>query len=236
MISKNKKISNGMKRPNFNEEKKLWRKGYKYVVGIDESGRGPLAGPVVATAVIVRQVSAVNSFGPKKLLEKWQIQGIKDSKKLSPKKRKEFFNFLAANSNIEWGTGKVSEKIIDRINILEAAKLAMGKAIGDLEKKLKKKIEFLIIDGNFAINSDIPQKSIIKADEKVFSCVAAGIIAKVVRDKIMLRYDKKYPEYGFAKHKGYGTKLHQETLKKYGPCEIYRKTFRPVLERLKIKD
>ncbi len=111
---------------------------------------------------------------------------------------------------MEWGIGKVSEKIIDRINILEATKLAMKKAI----QQLKRKPDFLILDGNFKINSSIPQRSIIKADEKVFSCAAASILAKVTRDRIMERFDKKYPQYGFGQHKGYPTKLHVKMLKK----------------------
>jgi ribonuclease HII len=125
---------------------------------------------------------------------------------------------------MEWGIGRVSEKAIDKINILEATKLAMIKAI----KKLKRKPDFLILDGNFKIDLPIPQKSIVKADEKVFSCACAAILAKVWRDRIMQRYHKKFPYYGFDKHKGYPTKYHIKMLKKYGPCEIHRKTFGPL--------
>lgn len=216
-----------MKHPNFREEKKLWRKGYKRVVGLDEAGRGPLAGPVVAAAVIVRQIPVVNSSGPKKLLQQWQIQGIKDSKKLTPEKRAALYKILIKNPDIKWGIGRVSEKVIDKINILEATKLAMKRAVRNLEKK-SSEASFLILDGNFKINTQHPQKSIIKADEKVFSCIAAGIIAKVNRDRIMLRYHIKYSQYGFDKHKGYPTKLHRKMLKKYGPLVIHRKTFYPV--------
>ena len=230
-----------MRYVNLREEKKLWRKGYKMVVGLDEAGRGPLAGPVVASAVIVRQIPIVNSLRLKKLLQQWQVQGIKDSKKLTAAKREKFYEVLAVNPSVEWGIGRVSEKAIDKINILEATKLAMEKAISNLEKKIRARMpacqkyddrhifgmpSFLIIDGNFSINSSIPQKSIIKADEKVFSCVAAGIVAKVSRDRMMLRYHKKYPQYGFDKHKGYPTKLHREMLKKHGFCEIHRRSFR----------
>jgi len=131
-----------MKYPNFREEKKLWRRGYKMIVGLDEAGRGPLAGPVVASAVIVRQFSGGASFTPglKKLLKQWQIQGIKDSKKLTAVKREKFYKVLNLNPNVKWGIGRVSEKVIDKINILEATKLAMEKAVNNLEKKLDKNI------------------------------------------------------------------------------------------------
>lgn len=212
-----------MKYPNFNEEEKLWRKGYKIVIGLDEAGRGPLAGPVIAAAVSVSPKLKIKNFN-----------GVKDSKKLTAKQREYFYKILTTHSQIKWGVGRVSEKVIDRINILEATKLAMLKAIADLERKIKKipknftKIEFLILDGNFKINSKIPQKSIIKADGKVFSCAAASIIAKVTRDRIMLNYHRKYPQYGFDRHKGYPTRAHIRNIEEYGICGIYRKTFNPI--------
>ncbi len=199
-----------MRNPNFQEEKKLWRKGFKRVAGLDEAGRGPLAGPVTAAAVILKR------------LWKLDFNNIKDSKKLSAKKREEFYKILTKHPAIKWGIGVVSERIIDRINILEATKLAMAKAV----KKLK--VDFLLLDGNFKINSKIPQKSIIKGDEKVFSIAAASILAKVARDRIMVRYHKKYPQYRFDIHKGYPTKYHCKMIRKYGPCKIHRKTFHPV--------
>ncbi len=212
-----------MKYPNFNEEKKLWRKGYRVVVGLDEAGRGALVASVVAAAVFIKKFSIFN----------FQFSKINDSKKLTSKKREEFYEMIINHPQIEWGIGRVSEKVIDKINILEATKLAMKKAVKNLEKKISS-IDFLILDGNFGIGLDIPQKSIIKADEKVFSCAAASIVAKVYRDKIMMRYHKKYPTYRFDKHKGYPTKLHRELLKKHGPCEIHRKSFRPVAKILKV--
>jgi len=195
----------------------------KIIVGIDEVGRGPLAGPVTAAAVTVRQIP--NS--------KFQIPKIKDSKKLSSKKREELYQILTKHPRIEWGMGRVSEKVIDRINIKNAAELAMEKALQNLKSKIKipRSQIFLIIDGNNIKNLKLKTynlKLIIKGDEKVFSCAAASIIAKVRRDKIMKRYHQKYPQYGFDKHKGYGTKYHFKMLKKYGPCKIHRKTFRPV--------
>lgn len=227
------------------EEKKAWRKGYKRTAGLDEAGRGPLAGPVVAAAVLM-------------LNTKRQILniGIRDSKKLSPQKREKFYKIITKHPQIGWGIGIVSEKVIDRTNILKATKLAMVKAVRNLNKKLKntpvKKsrdrgifchTDFLILDGNFTlpaeiltraeISKSIFQKAIVKADEKVFSCSAASVLAKVTRDRIMLRYHKKYPRYRFDKHKGYPTKLHKKLLKKHGPCKIHRKSFSPVAAALK---
>jgi len=206
-----------MANPNFSEEKKLWKKGYNFVAGLDEAGRGPLAGPVTAAAVIFNfQFTISNKFLIKQFLK------IKDSKKMTSKQREAAYEFLTNHKNIKWGVGIVSEKIIDKINILEASKLAMKKSFEKLSP------DFLLLDGNFKINSKISQKSIIKGDSKVFSISAASIIAKVTRDRIMEKYHKKYPEYNFLKHKGYGTKAHFASLQKFGPCKIHRKSFYPV--------
>ena len=202
-------------KPNLKEEKKLWGKGFKKVACLDEVGRGALCGPVVAAAVTIIKKS------PFQKLWKSDFHNIKDSKKLTPKKREEFYKILRNHPAIKWGLGRVSEKIIDKINILEATKLAMKKAV----KNLNCKINHLILDGKMELNLPIPQKSIVKADEKVFSCAAASIIAKVTRDRIMRKYHQKYPRYSFDKHKGYSTKLHLKMLKKYGPCKIHRRTF-----------
>ena len=212
-----------MKFPNFKEEKKLWRLGYKMVAGLDEAGRGPLAGPVVAAAVIFN-----SPFFSK----------VKDSKQLSPKQRENFYEILTNAPDIVWGVGVVSEKVIDKVNIFQATKLAMVKAVKNLEKRAYQnfhdrgnsdKVGFLLIDGNFRLEKvKIPQKSVVKGDEKVFSIAAASIIAKVTRDRLMRKYHKKYPEYEFARHKGYGTKAHFASLEKFGPCKIHRKTFYPV--------
>lgn len=202
-------------KPDLREEKLLWRKGIKRVAGLDEAGRGPLAGPVVAAAVI---------FENCKLKIDNSLIGVNDSKKLSSKTREKLYGFIIKNKNIKWAVGVVSEKVIDRINILEATKLAMKKAVAGL----KQKPDFLILDGNMKLKSDISQKSIIKADAKVFSVAAASILAKVTRDRIMLRYHKKYKKYRFDLHKGYPTKLHRKMLKKYGPSIIHRVSFTPV--------
>jgi ribonuclease HII len=209
-------------KPSLREEKKLWRKGIKRVVCLDEAGRGPLAGPVVAAAV---------SIIANCKLEILKFKDLKDSKKLAPKKREDFYKIITKNPQIKWGIGIVSEKIIDKINIKNAAELAMEKALKNLERKMKKKADFLIIDGNHISSKNLKARSyklIVKADEKVFSCALASILAKVTRDRIMERYSKKYPEYGFEIHKGYPTKFHLKMLKKYGPCKIHRKSFLPI--------
>lgn len=214
-----------MNYPNLSEEKKLWKEKYDFVIGLDEAGRGPLAGPVVAAAVCInRKIDFKNNSFLKK---------INDSKKLSAKKREELYKKITKNLDIKWGIGVVSEKIIDKINILEATKLAMEKALRQAQGKLFRqaqgnlnKKEFLILDGNFKINSKIPQKNIIKGDQKVLSIAMASIIAKVYRDKLMTKIHKKYPEYGFLQHKGYGTSAHYAMIKKHGVSVIHRKSFR----------
>jgi len=201
------------------EEKKLWKKGFKHVAGIDEAGRGPLAGPVFASAVLITE----KDFEKAK-----KIKSVRDSKKLKEGKREEVFSDLIKSREIKWGIGTVSEKMIDKINILQATKLAMVKAIKDLERRNKIKVDFIILDGKMKLDLETDQKSIINADDKVFSVSAASIIAKVSRDALMKKYDKKYPEYDFKKHKGYGTREHLERIRKYGICPIHRKTFAPI--------
>lgn len=208
-----------MKHPNLREEKKLYKKGYKMVVGIDEAGRGPLAGPVVAVAFcLVCKDDRSLASGEAKL----RRNTIKDSKQLSAKQREEIYEVLKKDPGVEWGIGKVSERVIDKINILQATKLAMKRAV----KNLNKKADFLLIDGNFGLDIDVLQKSIVKGDQKVFSVAAASIIAKVTRDRMMINYHKKYPEYCFDRHKGYPTQQHRQFIKQYGFCQIHRKTFR----------
>jgi ribonuclease HII len=197
------------------EEEKLWKKGYNVVIGIDEAGRGPLAGPVVASAVFIHK---------KDFSRLRKNKFIRDSKELAPKKRKEVYEFLIGS--VKWGTGVVSEKTIDRINIFQATRLAMKKAVRDFEKRNKIKADFVILDGTMRIDVEAEQKAIVKADKKVLSCSAASIIAKVTRDEMMIKYDKKYPLYNFKQHKGYGTREHARKLKKHGPCPIHRKSFK----------
>lgn len=193
----------------------------KIIVGIDEVGRGPLAGPVVAAAVTITSLNQSLDFKNPKIK-------IRDSKQLSLQKREVIYNLLKQHPEVAWGIGRVGQGIIDRINILEASKLAMQRAVFNLEKKLGQQTDFLLIDGNFAINLPHKQKSIIKGDQKVLLIMLASIIAKVTRDKAMINYNKKYPNYQFAKHKGYPTILHCQALNKLGPCVIHRQTFGPV--------
>ena len=210
-----------MNYPNFSYEKKLWKQGYEGVVGLDEAGRGPLAGPVTAAAVMVKG-------------EGVKVQGLNDSKKLSEKKREELYEILTKHENIAWGVGVVGEKEIDRINILQATKLAMQKALESLfykndGRRFCRMADFLLIDGNFLLDSvTINQSSIIKGDSKVFSIAAASIIAKVTRDRIMRQAHEQYPVYGFDKHKGYGTAAHIASLEKFGASDIHRRSFYPV--------
>jgi len=212
-----------MRYPNFNEEKKLWKQGFEWVIGLDEAGRGPLAGPVVAAAVsLVRPI---------------QLKGIRDSKTLSEKQREYFYEKLTNHQHVRWAVAAISEREIDKINILNATKLAMQNTIESLQPTAEKGLH-LLIDGNFKIKSKIPQRSIIGGDGRVFSIAAAGIIAKVTRDRLMRQMHKEYPEYGFDRHKGYGTAMHIRNLQKFGPCEIHRRSFFPVslLSNLNLSD
>jgi len=193
-------------------ERKLKRLGYKFVIGVDEAGRGPLAGPVVSAAVLLKKEN-FNSI-------------IDDSKKLTSLERDKAF--LEINSYSLSGIGIVSEKIIDRINILEATRLSMQNAVASLIRKLRGVSldkAYIIVDGNMVSNLPLPYKSIVKGDAKSKSIAAASIVAKVTRDSIMLEYDQLYPEYGFRKHKGYSTKDHRDILKRIGPSPIHRKSF-----------
>ncbi len=199
------------------EEQNLFNEGYKLVAGIDEAGRGPLAGPVVAACVIFKPGFKAED------LEFSELRLVKDSKKLNEKKREALFKAIKEEAQ-EIGVGICDHKTIDRINILQATFLAMKKAIG----ALKEKPEFIMADGKFLIpNCSYKQKAIIGGDKLIFSIAAASIIAKVTRDRIMREMHEKYPNYGFDRHKGYGTRLHIERLKKHGPCPIHRMSFKP---------
>ncbi len=187
-------------------EKELIQKGYACVAGVDEAGRGPLAGPVFAAAVILPEGEI--------------IEGINDSKKLSPKKRDELYDIIREKA-IAVSSASVDEKTIDEINILNATYLAMQKAVAGLNPKP----DFVLVDGNRAPELDIECDTLVKGDAKSISIAAASIVAKVERDRYIIEMAKKYPEYGFEKHKGYGTKEHCEAILKYGPSPIHRRTF-----------
>ncbi|MFQ5455615.1 MAG: ribonuclease HII [Nitrospirota bacterium] len=191
-------------------EKREYSKGYKLLAGIDEAGRGPLAGPVVASAVILPK----DYFNPE----------IKDSKKLTVKKREVLFDEIRKRA-VAIGIGIVKEDIIDEINILQAALLAMRKAVMDLSITP----DSLLIDALSLSQIDIPQQAIIKGDSLSLSIASASIIAKVTRDRLMTDFHYTYPRYNFLSNKGYGTREHIQNLKEYGPCKIHRKTFRGVL-------
>ncbi|MFH0739555.1 MAG: ribonuclease HII [bacterium] len=191
----------------------------KIIFGVDEVGRGPLAGPVFAVAITMFRPT------PRLQAEEWGGT-VKDSKKLSAKQREEIYDFLKGRPEVFWAIGKISEKIIDKINILQATKLAMEKATLALEKKINKQADMLLIDGNFSINLSRPQQSIIKGDEKIFLISLASIVAKVERDRLMQKMHKKYPQYGFNKHKGYGTPQHLSALATHGPCPLHRESFK----------
>ena len=187
-------------------EHAAFSEGYRIVCGVDEAGRGPLAGPVCAAAVIL----------PPDL----QIEGLNDSKKLTDKKRRELFDVIIENA-VSYGIAMASEQEIDEINILQATFLAMQRALD----KLTVRPELALIDGNRAKDFGLPVQTIVKGDSLSASIAAASILAKVTRDRLMEELDGKYPQYGFAVHKGYGTKRHYEALRQYGPCEIHRRTF-----------
>ena len=195
----------------FEFETKASHQGFKNIAGIDEAGRGPLAGPVVAAAVI---------FPPQV-----NIPGLNDSKKLSTKKREELFPKIQEIS-VSYGVAVVGQKVIDKINILQAARLAMKQAV----ETLKITPGLLLIDGNQKIDSTLNQWAIVKGDSRSFSIAAASVLAKVTRDRIMDDYHKLYPQYEFNRHKGYGTKLHRNLIQEHGPCPIHRNTFKGVAE------
>jgi ribonuclease HII len=210
-------------KPDFREEKKLWRRGFMAVVGLDEAGRGPLAGPVVAAAfVLTPKAAAKLKIKSAKLKIK---ENIKDSKKLTARQRETWYAFLTQYPDIKWGVGIVSEKIIDKINILEATKLAMKRAMA----KLNFKPDYLLLDGNFLLSDlAISQRAVVKGDEKIWSCAAASVIAKVTRDRLMMKCHRRYSVYGFDQHKGYGTVAHLAAIKKHGASPIHRLSFRPL--------
>lgn len=187
-------------------EKELITGGYRYICGVDEVGRGPLAGPVVCAAVIMPLDNLVD--------------GVDDSKKLSRKKRA-YLSDRILNVAVAYSVCRIEPQTIDEINILEATKLCMKNAIESLEIKP----DFVITDGNMRLDIEIPQKSIVKGDVLSYTIGAASIVAKEYRDRIMEEYDETYPEYAFAENKGYGTKKHIEGIEKFGLCPVHRRSF-----------
>ena len=202
----------------YKYEKELYKENYKLIGGVDEVGRGPLVGPVVAACCV--------------LPSDFYLEGLTDSKKLSEKKRDIFFEYIKEHA-IAYGVGVVSPERIDEINIYEASREAMIIAIKEVQKQIP--LEVVLVDA-MPLNIDIKSISIIHGDALSISIAAASVIAKVTRDKMMYELDKKYPEYGFASHKGYPTKKHIEAINKYGLIEGYRKTYGPVKKVLEEKN
>ena len=188
-------------------EQKLYNQGKKYISGIDEAGRGPLAGPVVVASVILPQDS--------------MIEGVNDSKKISEKKREKIFKKITEEA-ISYGIGIIGQNEIDEINILNATKKGLTLSL----KELSIKPDYILVDALYGIDTlNIPYESIIKGDSKSYSIAAASIIAKVTRDRIMKQWAEVYPQYGFEQHKGYGTLKHREAIKEYGLCPLHRRSF-----------
>ena len=202
----------------FEYEQALLSQGFSCICGVDEVGRGPWAGPIVAAAVIISNI-------------KYQMSnlGVRDSKKLTEKKREELFEILITLPEIEYSVAWVSAEEIDRIGLGVANQLVLKKAV----EGLKTKPDYVLVDG-FKINDlmHIPQEHIVKGDEKIFSIACASIIAKVSRDRYMRELHKKYPHYGFDRHKGYGTREHLEAIKRYKLCPEHRRSFTPIREIL----
>ncbi len=191
---------------NLEVEHLIWQENIQYIAGVDESGRGPLAGPVVAAAVIFKPY--------------FHIEGVDDSKKLSAKQREEFYD-LIVDQAVTYGIGIVDTEDINRLNIRQATFLAMRKALGSLSVNP----QYLLIDGDELPDKLYPQEALISGDSRSFTIAAASILAKVSRDRLMVGYHQDYPNYGFDRHKGYGTAFHREMLKKHGPCPLHRKVF-----------
>ena len=196
----------------FTIENELREQGFTAICGVDEAGRGPLCGPVVAAACI--------------LPEGYIPEGINDSKKLTEKKREKLFDIICENA-VAYCIAEASVEEIDRLNILEADLLAMRRAIEGLSLRA----DYALIDGNIARDFQVPAKAVIHGDAISPSIAAASILAKVTRDRLCLALDREYPQYGIAKHKGYGTKMHMDALRQYGPSPIHRKQFIRFLEK-----
>lgn len=199
--------------PSSKFEEQAMASGARLVAGIDEAGRGPLAGPVVAAAVVLADLSV--------------IPGLDDSKVLSEKKRNILFDIIFARAD-SVGIGVIESQEIDRINILQATRVAMKNAVA----RLQAEPDFLLIDGPIKLDVSCKQLSIIKGDKQSMSIAAAGIVAKVTRDRIMDELDREFPDYGFSKHKGYGTKAHRKAIANHGPCRVHRQSFRLLPEAI----
>jgi ribonuclease HII len=201
----------------FEFERALWQGNLTRVAGIDEAGRGPLAGPVVAAAVILPARWAQSGLPP-------QLEGLNDSKQLTENQREKFFNFLTACGEIEFALAQTDAAEIDQINILQATHCAMAAALA----RLNPPPQHALVDGRPVKALRLPQTAIVKGDARSYSIAAASVLAKVTRDRLMRQFDRQFPGYGFAEHKGYGTARHLAAIEKFGPCPIHRKSFAPL--------
>jgi ribonuclease HII len=198
-------------------ETQLWQAGLSRVAGVDEAGRGPLAGPVMAAAVILPCAWAVSGFDER-------LRDLNDSKQLTARQRDEFFALLTAHPEIRHAIASADAGLIDRINILQATHRAMNQALAELQPPP----EHVLVDGLRVKSMLFPQTPLVKGDARSYSIAAASVLAKVTRDRLMLEYDRQWPVYGFAEHKGYGTPQHLAALAKHGPCPIHRRSFAPI--------
>ena len=198
-------------------EREHFERGFSLLAGVDEAGRGPLAGPVVAAAAVLPEEWIVDGI-PEPLLR------LDDSKKLTEKIRGQLFRAIEAEPMIRRAVAIIDSETIDRINILQATHRAMNEAI----TKLDPPAEYALIDGNPVKSFTLPQTAIVKGDSKSYSIAAASILAKVTRDRLMLEHHKRWPEYGFSDHKGYGTAAHMAAIEAHGPCPIHRRSFAPL--------
>lgn len=208
--------------PDFSVEKKMRKQGYRVVFGVDEVGIGPLAGPAVACAVTIPAFFAFHDIT--KTIK--TIKKLKDSKQLSQKQRESFLREFERGGELAWEIRSVTPRVIDRINIYEARRRVAKFAVQKLERAIGRKADLVILDGKSKLAVRNAQWPVVKGDEKIALCAIASIIAKVTRDRTMMRWHKKYPKYRFDLHKGYGTKLHFAMLKKHGPSPIHRMSFR----------
>ena len=196
----------------FSRERALRARGFLLVAGVDEAGRGPLAGPVVAAAVI--------------LPDDFALDGLNDSKKVSPAKREKIYAILTTTAEILWAVAEATVEEIDRLNILRATHLAMARAIAALPRRP----DHALVDGLPVRGLPVGHTALVEGDSLSLSIAAASIIAKVTRDRLMAELDAQHPQYGFARHKGYGVREHLEALRKHGPCPTHRRTFQPVAQ------
>lgn len=201
----------------FEFEEALWQQGVTRIAGVDEAGRGPLAGPVVAAAAILPSCWARSGLPA-------DLAGLNDSKQLTEAQREKYFKFLTACAEIEFAIAAVDALTIDRINILQATHRAMNEALAGL----KSLPPHALVDGRPVKSLRVPQTAIVKGDARSYSIAAASVLAKVTRDRLMLEFHAQFPKYGFADHKGYGTARHLAAIKKHGACPIHRRTFAPL--------